>query len=127
MRLSFLLSIVVFIGHAVACNASDHTKTSMILDAAQNGEAASKRFLRVHESELSEKEERVFGIGRISEGQQVRNQAKEIMENYSEALRIFRLWEANGYTLSRLKTLLKSKKKYDQVYNSYAIHLDLAA
>eukprot|EP00644_Phytophthora_capsici_P006670 jgi/Phyca11/103340/e_gw1.8.893.1 len=125
MRLSFLLPVAMAAIYCATCNAtadSDQNKMSTVhsLDARLNDEAGGRRFLRVNQEEEDvDAEERGY-----FEKAAVKKMAKAIMADPSKADEVYNTWAEKGYTLSKMSEYLKAKK-YDQVYNGYALHLDI--
>ncbi|OWY91187.1 Inactive elicitor Avr1b [Phytophthora megakarya] len=83
------------------------------------------RLLRVHQEERGFD----FSIGNLVKKIQAKNLAKAIMADPSRMDDAYAVWKAKGYTLRDINNFLKvadpkTKGKYDQISNGYAIHLD---
>ncbi|OWZ10820.1 Inactive elicitor Avr1b [Phytophthora megakarya] len=138
MRLPSILSLAMIATTFMTCNATtdyDQTKTSMMkasgfvrsVGLLRSGDY-NDRFLRTHQEERGFN----FDITNLVKKTKAKKLAKAIMADPSKMDDAYAAWMAKGYTLSDINNFLKvadpkTKGKYDQISNGYAIHLDLAA
>ncbi|OWY96972.1 Inactive elicitor Avr1b [Phytophthora megakarya] len=138
MHLPSIPSVAIIVTSFMACYASadyDQAKMSMMGTTGLTrsvgpgpSDEHEGRLLRVHQEERGFD----FGIGNLVKKMQAKKLAKAIMADPSKMEAAYVAWKDKGYTLSDINKFLKvadpkTKGKYDQISNGYAIHLDLAA
>ncbi|KAF4045006.1 RXLR domain-containing protein [Phytophthora infestans] len=90
------------------------------LGAALNVDAVDRRFLREREESMEER-----GYHLTLKGE-VKTLAKRIIADFNTADDVYKKWNENGHSLSKIGDLLKVSEKiqYEPVYNGYLTYLN---
>ncbi|EEY62601.1 avr3a family secreted RxLR effector peptide protein, putative [Phytophthora infestans T30-4] len=146
MRLAIMLSTTAVATYLTTCSAIDQTKVLMYGTPAHYiHDSAGRRFLRKNEENEETSEERapnfnlanlneeIFNVAALTKKADAKKLAKQLMGNDKMAKAAYVWWQHNGVTPSQIDTFLKLASgktqgaRYNEIYNSYLMHLGLTA